>query len=75
MVLSARNIKILTRDKFALGLMLATAPVVSLLDVILSLVLGRNPFDFFDGHMANVMITLFLLDDLWHHGRRHFADA
>jgi ABC-type multidrug transport system ATPase subunit/pSer/pThr/pTyr-binding forkhead associated (FHA) protein len=60
-VLSARNIKILTRDKFALGLMLATAPVVSLLDVILSLVLGRNPFDFYDGQMANVMITLFLL--------------
>jgi len=60
-VLSARNIKILTRDRFALGLMLATAPVVSLLDVILSLVLGRNPFDFYDGQMANVMITLFLL--------------
>ena len=61
LVLSARNIKILTRDRFALGLMLATAPVVSLLDVILALVLGRNPFDFFDGQMANVMITLFLL--------------
>jgi len=60
-VLSARNIKILTRDRFALSLMLATAPVVSLLDVILSLVLGRNPFDFYDGQMANVMITLFLL--------------
>jgi ABC-type multidrug transport system ATPase subunit len=61
LILSARNIKILTRDRFALGLMLATAPIVSLLDVILSLVLGRNPFDFFDGEMANVMITLFLL--------------
>jgi ABC-type multidrug transport system ATPase subunit/pSer/pThr/pTyr-binding forkhead associated (FHA) protein len=61
MILSARNIKILTRDRFALGLMLATAPVISLLDVILSLVLGRNPFDFYDGQMANVMITLFLL--------------
>jgi len=61
LVLSARNIKILTRDRFALILMLAIAPVISLLDVILSLVLGRNPFDFFDGEMANVMITLFLL--------------
>lgn len=61
MILSARNIKILTRDRFALGLMLATAPVISLLDVILSLVLGRNPFNFYDGQMANVMITLFLL--------------
>jgi len=61
MVLSARNIKILTRDRFALGLMLVTAPLVSLLDVILSLVLGRKPFDFNDGDMATVMITLFLL--------------
>jgi ABC transport system ATP-binding/permease protein len=42
MVLSARNIKILTRDRFALGLMLATAPLVSLLDVVLSIVLGRR---------------------------------
>ncbi|HRJ75300.1 MAG TPA: FHA domain-containing protein, partial [Anaerolineales bacterium] len=31
MILSGRNVKILTRDKFALGLMLATAPIVSLL--------------------------------------------
>ncbi|HRQ23383.1 MAG TPA: FHA domain-containing protein [Anaerolineales bacterium] len=61
LVLSARNIKILTRDRFALGLMLATAPLVSLLDVILSLVLGRTPFSFYEGDMANVMITLFLM--------------
>jgi ABC-type multidrug transport system ATPase subunit len=60
-ILSARNIKILTRDKFSLGLMLAAAPLVALLDVILSLALGRNPFDFNDGFMANVLITLFLL--------------
>ncbi|HEX6269394.1 MAG TPA: FHA domain-containing protein [Anaerolineales bacterium] len=61
LILSARNIKILTRDRFALGLMLATAPLVSLLDVILALLLGRNPFAFSDGTMADVMITLFLL--------------
>ncbi|MBI2331936.1 MAG: ATP-binding cassette domain-containing protein, partial [Chloroflexi bacterium] len=61
LILSARNIKILTRDRFALGLMLATAPVVSLLDVILSLVMGRNIFDFYDGDMSQVMITLFLM--------------
>ncbi|MDP1545833.1 MAG: FHA domain-containing protein [Anaerolineales bacterium] len=61
LILSARNIKILTRDRFALGLMLATAPLVSLLDVILSLVMGRNPFDFYQGDMSQVMITLFLL--------------
>ena len=61
LILSARNVKILTRDRFALGLMLATAPLVSLLDVILALLLGRNPFSFNTGAMANVMITLFLL--------------
>ena len=61
LILSARNIKILTRDRFALGLMLATAPLVSLLDVILSLVMGRNHFDFNEGDMSQVMITLFLL--------------
>ena len=61
LILSARNIKILTRDRFGLALMLATAPIVSLLDVILSVLLGRNPLDFNTGLMANVMITLFLL--------------
>lgn len=61
LILSARNLKILTRDRFALGLMLATAPVVSLLDVILSFVMGRNIFDFYVGDMSQVMITLFLL--------------
>lgn len=61
MILSARNIKILTRDRFGLILMLATAPLVSLLDVVLSVVMGRNPFSFQEGDMAQVMITLFLL--------------
>ncbi|MEW6083604.1 MAG: FHA domain-containing protein [Chloroflexota bacterium] len=60
-VLSARNIKILTRDRFALGLMLATAPLVSLLDVVLSAVMGRDPFSFQNGDIARVMITLFLM--------------
>ena len=41
--------------------MLATAPLVSFLDVILAVLLGRNPFAFSNGTMANVMITLFLL--------------
>jgi ABC-type multidrug transport system ATPase subunit/pSer/pThr/pTyr-binding forkhead associated (FHA) protein len=60
-ILSARNLKILTRDRFSLGLMLAAAPLVSLLDVILALVLGGNPFDFNEGFMPNVLITMFLL--------------
>jgi ABC-type multidrug transport system ATPase subunit/pSer/pThr/pTyr-binding forkhead associated (FHA) protein len=61
LILSARNIKILTRDRFGLALMLATAPIVSLLDVVLAALLGRNPMDFNTGIFANVMITLFLL--------------
>jgi ABC transport system ATP-binding/permease protein len=60
-ILSSRNVKILTRDRFSLILMLAAAPLVSLLDVILSLVLGGNPFGFQEGFMANVLITMFLL--------------
>jgi len=60
-ILSARNVKILTRDRFALILMLVTAPIVSLLDVILAILLGRDPFSFQNGSMANVMITLFLM--------------
>ena len=61
LILSSRNLKILTRDRFGLILMLAAPPLVSLLDVILALVLGRDPFDFVEGSMPNVMITLFLL--------------
>jgi len=60
-ILSARNIKILTRDRFGLALMLATAPIVSMLDVVLAVLLGRDPLDFNTGMFANVMITLFLL--------------
>jgi ABC-type multidrug transport system ATPase subunit len=61
-ILSSRNLKILTRDRFGMILMLAAPPLVSLLDVILALVLGRDPFAFGEGgSMPNVMITLFLL--------------
>lgn len=60
-ILSSRNIKILTRDKFSLALMLAAPPLVSLLDVVLAFTLGRDPFDFNTGSIPNVMITLFLL--------------
>ena len=60
MILSARNLKILTRDRAGLILMLATAPLVSLLDVILALVMGRTPFDFNNGDAAQTIITLFL---------------
>ncbi len=60
MILSGRNIKILTRDKFSLGLMLAAAPIVSLLNFILAAALGRDTHSFMDGSIENTMITLFL---------------
>lgn len=59
-ILSSRNIKILTRDKFSLALMLAAAPLVALLQVVLAAVVGANPFDFIEGNFAVVLIILFL---------------
>lgn len=61
LILSSRNLRILVRDRFSLALMLAAAPLVGLLDVILAALLGRDPFDVTDGNMASVLITLFLL--------------
>jgi hypothetical protein len=61
-ILSARNVKILTRDRFSLFLMLAAAPIVGLLDLLLANLMGRNPYAWGEGGNANnVIITLFLL--------------
>lgn len=51
-ILSARNARILTRDKPAMMLMLAVAPIVSMLDVILSFVLGRDLGSYLNGNVA-----------------------
>jgi ABC transport system ATP-binding/permease protein len=59
LILSSRNLKILTRDRASLILMLAAAPLVAMLDLLLAAVMGRNIFDYHEGSMANVMITLF----------------
>ena len=61
LILSSRNLKILTRDRFSLILMLAAAPLISLIDFLLAALLGRNPFDFYEGNVFSVMIMLFLL--------------
>ena len=58
-ILSSRNVKILIRDRVSLLLMLASAPLIAMLDVLLSLILGRNLFDHVDGNMENALITLF----------------
>lgn len=60
-VLSARNLKILTRDRSSLMLMLLAAPLVGSLDFIIAPLMGKAPFDYFTGDAANGSITLFLL--------------
>jgi ABC transport system ATP-binding/permease protein len=60
-VLSARNIKILVRDRSSLVLMLLAAPLVGMLDFIIAPLMGRTPFDYTNGDAANGAITLFLL--------------
>ncbi len=60
-ILSARNLKILTRDRFSLILMLAAAPLVSLLGLVLASVLGDNPYGFNGGYVPHALTTLFLL--------------
>jgi ABC-type multidrug transport system ATPase subunit/pSer/pThr/pTyr-binding forkhead associated (FHA) protein len=58
-ILSSRNVRILTRDRVSLILMLVSAPLVAMLDVLLSVVLGRDLFAYTDGDMGNALITLF----------------
>lgn len=58
-ILSARNIKILTRDRISLLLMLLSAPLVGMLDVLMASLFGRELFGFQDGSMANIISSLF----------------
>jgi hypothetical protein len=58
-ILSSRNIKILSRDRSGLFLMLVSAPLVALLDVALALIMGRDLFSYQDGNMANAITTMF----------------
>jgi len=60
-ILSARNLKILTRDRSSLVLMLVAAPLVAMLDLIIAPLMGSSPFDYSDGDAANASITLFLM--------------
>ncbi len=61
LVLSARNITILLRDRSALTLMLAVPVGVGALSIILGFVMGRNAFMYTGGNAGNAGITLFLL--------------
>jgi hypothetical protein len=60
-VLSARNLRILVRDRSSLTLMLLAAPLVAMLGFVIAPLMGRAPFNFQTGNAANGAITLFLL--------------
>jgi hypothetical protein len=60
-VLSARNIKILTRDRSSLVLMLFIAPAVAMLDLVIAPMMGKEPFDWIKGDANNGIIAFFLL--------------
>jgi hypothetical protein len=61
LILSHRNLTIMTRDKFGLVLLLATAPLMASLDFVLASGVGRGVFTFSDGNFNNVVITLIVL--------------
>ncbi len=57
-ILSARNIKILTRDLFSLFLLLVTAPIMASLDFMVSSGIGNDPFGFKNGNFNDVVVTM-----------------
>jgi len=61
LILSARNLNILVRDRSSLTLMMIVAPIVASLDFLMAPMMGRTPFDYFDGKMPVISVTTFLL--------------
>jgi ABC-type multidrug transport system ATPase subunit len=61
LVLSIRNLTILRRDRSSLVLMLAVAPAMGAIDLILAPAMGRTPFAFTGGSANDAGITLFLM--------------
>ncbi len=61
LILSSRNLRILTRDRTSLVLMLAAPPLIAALDFVIAPLMGKAPFEYMDGDAANGAITLFLL--------------
>lgn len=62
-ILSARNVKILTRDWFSLFLLLVTAPVMASLDFMVASGIGRDPFGFVNGNFNNVVVTMIVFSN------------
>jgi hypothetical protein len=60
LVLSLRNIVILTRDRSSLILMLLIAPGVGALDLVMAPLMGKGLFSYVTGDAGNASLTLFL---------------
>ena len=60
-ILSARNFKILSRDRTSLILMLLVPVLVASLDFFLAMAMGRELYDYFIGDAATASVTIFLL--------------
>ena len=63
LILSARNITILTRDKFSLVLLLLTAPLMASLDYIVASGMGRDSYGWQDGNFNDVITSLIVLSN------------
>lgn len=61
MVLSARNLQILIRDRTSLLLMLLAPLLVGSLDLMIAPIMGRKVFDFYEGTPGSAVQSLFLL--------------
>jgi ABC-type multidrug transport system ATPase subunit/pSer/pThr/pTyr-binding forkhead associated (FHA) protein len=57
MILSSRNLKILSQDKVSLGLMLALAPMIGLMDFMW----GRDIFDPVEGDASKIITMWFMM--------------
>ena len=60
-ILSSRNLRILSRDRTSLFLMLAAAPLIGMLDFVLAVGMKNNPFDYENGDFFPVALSLFVL--------------
>ncbi len=60
-ILSLRNLTILSRDRSSLILMLLIAPVVGSVDFIIAPILGKNSFDYTVGNAIYANVSLFLM--------------
>jgi ABC-type multidrug transport system ATPase subunit len=60
-ILSARNFRVIIGDRLNLFLLLATAPLVSMMILLLSRVMGSQVFDYLNGDIFMIGRTLFLV--------------